>query len=339
MTPKDLRTQYGTGIQLRGDVLITQENDQIKIIGKKTLLFSNLTVEEIFILKTLREGLKFSSIENFLFNKRIMKILTLLNEHHFLKANITKSELETREGRQLDWLSHFTDSPQYVSEELRKKTVLILGCGGTGSIVATHLARAGVCSFVLVDGGLVDLPDLNRQFTYFESDIGKQKVDALKEYLHRTNEKISVTSLNKKIESAEDLLKILSQSNIHLVINCADTPIGLIHAFVAKACGITNVPVLFGGVGLNDATVGPLFTQSNCMLSYAEDMIRFHELLKNHENILKASICFTNTITAAQLAFEAFKFLTGVMSSLVANQSKTLSFIDFKLIEGKQWPS
>ncbi len=337
MTAQMLKKRYGSGIQFRGDVLIVKNQDEVKIIGKKTLLLKNLRAEEIFLLTVLREGLKFSSLENLIPDKRIMKILALLSENDFFKTNVSKEELNSKNGRQLDWLSHFTDKPQEVSINLENKTVAILGCGGTGSIVATHLARAGLKKFLLLDGSVVDLPDLNRQFTYFESDCGKPKVEVLSKYLVKTDETISVIPMHMKIETEGDVLKVLNETELDLVINCADTPVGLIHAIVAKACAIKEIPVLFGGVGLNDATVGPLFTAPSAMLSYADEMVRFHKLLKEHENILKASICFTNTLTATQLAFEAFKFLTGVISPIVANQSKTVNFVDYSLMDGKQW--
>lgn len=62
----------------------------------------------------------------------------------------------------------------------------IAGVGGIGSNVAMHLVRAGCIAQKLVDFDRVELSNLNRQF-YFIDQLGKYKVDMLRENLLRIN--------------------------------------------------------------------------------------------------------------------------------------------------------
>jgi sulfur carrier protein ThiS adenylyltransferase len=78
----------------------------------------------------------------------------------------------------------------------------IAGVGGIGSNVAMHLVRAGYTAQKLVDFDRVELSNLNRQF-YFIDQLGKYKVDMLRENLLRINpdavletERVRLTSEN-----------------------------------------------------------------------------------------------------------------------------------------------
>lgn len=69
---------------------------------------------------------------------------------------------------------------------LRKGTVGIAGAGGLGSNIAVSLARAGVGRLIIADRDAIEASNLNRQ-QYFVSQIGRRKVDALKENLEAIN--------------------------------------------------------------------------------------------------------------------------------------------------------
>ena len=72
------------------------------------------------------------------------------------------------------------------TEKLQKATVGIAGCGGLGSNAAVALTRAGVGRLILADPDRVELSNLNRQH-FFQSDIGKVKVEALAGHLRSVN--------------------------------------------------------------------------------------------------------------------------------------------------------
>ncbi|HAH32138.1 MAG TPA: thiamine biosynthesis protein ThiF [Elusimicrobia bacterium] len=69
---------------------------------------------------------------------------------------------------------------------LKTSTVGIAGAGGLGSNVAVSLARVGVGRLIIADFDRVEPSNLNRQ-QYFVKQIGRRKVEALRENLKNIN--------------------------------------------------------------------------------------------------------------------------------------------------------
>ena len=69
---------------------------------------------------------------------------------------------------------------------LRAGTVGIAGAGGLGSSAAVSLARAGVGRLIIADFDKIEPSNLNRQ-QYFVKQIGRRKVEALRENLRKIN--------------------------------------------------------------------------------------------------------------------------------------------------------
>ena len=90
-----------------------------------------------------------------------------------------------------DKASIFERNVPGTTEKLQKATVGIAGCGGLGSNAAVALARAGVGRLILADPDSVELSNLNRQY-FFQSDIGKVKVEALAAHLRAVNPDIEL---------------------------------------------------------------------------------------------------------------------------------------------------
>lgn len=104
---------------------------------------------------------------------------------------------------QFDYENFVTRNSGYVSAatqtKIRQKTLLIAGCG-IGSSVAVCAARMGFENFVLVDGDVVDPHNLNRQFYEF-ADIGKPKVDSLKDKILRINPEAKVEAIQLYLDA------------------------------------------------------------------------------------------------------------------------------------------
>lgn len=60
-------------------------------------------------------------------------------------------------------------------ERLKNASVLVIGAGGLGCPVLTVLSEAGLGRIGIVDGDVVEETNLNRQFLYSPSDLGKNK--------------------------------------------------------------------------------------------------------------------------------------------------------------------
>jgi molybdopterin/thiamine biosynthesis adenylyltransferase/proteasome lid subunit RPN8/RPN11 len=68
---------------------------------------------------------------------------------------------------------------------LGKLVVAVTGAGGTGSAVAEQLVRLGVRHLILVDGDRLSLSNVTRVYGSTPEDIGRPKVDVLRDHLSR----------------------------------------------------------------------------------------------------------------------------------------------------------
>jgi tRNA A37 threonylcarbamoyladenosine dehydratase len=324
-----LQQKYKNGVQLRADVLVSDDGDSVTFHAKKSLTIKARSVTERHRLKSLKIGV--ASLIGL--DSRSIKILSLLESVGYLKPFVGVDDGVL--GRQLDWLSHFTNEPQALQTKLAQKKVLIVGCGGTGAIIAEHLVRAGLRHFILLDGAQVDLPDMNRQLPYVVADCGRDKTVALRDRLNQLSVETQVSVYTQYLTSSVELETLITLHRPDLVIGAADTPLGFIHHWIATACGNTSTAVLFGGVGLKEGTLGPLLTSTAACQKYAADTLAAAQKLKDADNIPKASICFTNSLVAVWLAFEAFKFLTNISPPLSANGAIAIDL--FGVVGEMQW--
>ena len=100
-------------------------------------------------------------------------------------------------------------------EELRKKTVTIVGLGSLGSFTALLLAKNGI-NLNLIDFDKVSIENLSSQI-YSRKDVGKYKTRALAKYLKKINNDIRINIQNERLNSIN--IKILDSE---LVIDCTD---------------------------------------------------------------------------------------------------------------------
>jgi molybdopterin/thiamine biosynthesis adenylyltransferase len=106
-------------------------------------------------------------------------------------------------------------------ENIRGGSVLVVGCGGLGSMVALFLAGAGVGNLTLVDADSVELSNLHRQLAFRESDLNQPKAQALKNQLLALNSEITVTSASQRFgDNAESDAELLRE--VDIVIDATD---------------------------------------------------------------------------------------------------------------------
>ncbi len=96
-----------------------------------------------------------------------------------------------------DVTSRYFDQAQIA--RLKEVRVGIAGAGGLGSNCAHILVRSGIHRFVVADFDTVEPSNLNRQF-YFPDQVGRPKVDCLKENLSRINPGTSIAAHTLKLD-------------------------------------------------------------------------------------------------------------------------------------------
>lgn len=106
-------------------------------------------------------------------------------------------------------------------QKLSKAKIIVYGIGGVGSFTVEGLVRAGVENIILVDNDMIAPSNLNRQIHATISNIGKLKVDCMKERILSINPKVNVeTYIPQDIEHGEE---ILINDSIDYVVDAVDT--------------------------------------------------------------------------------------------------------------------
>jgi len=92
----------------------------------------------------------------------------------------------------------------YLSREerviLESVRIGVAGAGGLGSNCAAHLVRAGIRRLVIADFDIVVESNLNRQF-FFRGQVGRKKIDALRENLLRIEPSLELEMHDMKLDS------------------------------------------------------------------------------------------------------------------------------------------
>lgn len=106
-------------------------------------------------------------------------------------------------------------------EKLKNSKVAIFGIGGVGSFIAEGIARAGVGHIIIVDPDKVEISNINRQIQALHSNIGKYKVDVMKQRILDINPNAIVEAYRpEEIEGGE--INLLDES-ITYAIDAIDT--------------------------------------------------------------------------------------------------------------------
>ena len=130
--------------------------------------------------------------------------------------------------------------------KLQSKNVLIIGVGGVGQHVSTYLITNGIKKMTIVDFDKVELSNLNRQILLTEEDIGRYKVEVVKEVLLKKNSEAQITSINQKID-AQNIEKLIHGYDV--IVDAVDN--WETKLIIAKAEKDKNIPLLHVGVDGN----------------------------------------------------------------------------------------
>ena len=93
-------------------------------------------------------------------------------------------------------------------ELLSTKSVLIVGCGGLGNIIATTISCIGLKKIYLVDFDNIETHNIHRQFQFSLKDIGKNKAKKLCEKIKRCDTEVNAfeSYFNEDMDIKVDLV-------------------------------------------------------------------------------------------------------------------------------------
>ena len=127
---------------------------------------------------------------------------------------------------------------------LAGKRVAIVGLGGIGSPALQYLAAAGIGALTVIDDGVVELSNLQRQTIYAQRDIGHGKAVSARRWLANFDAAIDVAVHDARIDAG----------NAHTLLQGHDLVLDGTDNFatrlaVSDACVRADVPLLSAAVG------------------------------------------------------------------------------------------
>lgn len=227
--------------------------------------------------------------------------------------------------------------PVTALRRLRSCYVCILGLGGVGSIVLQHLVAAGLKRYVLVDRDQVETSNLNRQFIYAPSDIGKNKVEVCRDYVASRNIGAEVSISTESIDSLAALSR-LPLTQVDILIHCLDTPRESIDDIVYEYGARYRKAVITAGVGVSFGHWGPLmppeegltFNEWKELHGYSLWMTK---VARQRQTPTVWSFGATNTAIAAHLTQDVIEWLGGVANVRSLHSRLVQRFSDHSIME------
>ncbi|MDE0090892.1 MAG: HesA/MoeB/ThiF family protein [Thaumarchaeota archaeon] len=127
-------------------------------------------------------------------------------------------------------------------QRLMDARVTVVGAGGLGTPILTHLAAMGVGHISIVDRDTIELTNLHRQTLYSDADIGAAKVDAAAARLRKLNPDADISTMPVSV-NRRSARSVVDGSNI--VIDALDS----VDARYAlnEACFDAAIPFVTGG--------------------------------------------------------------------------------------------
>jgi molybdopterin/thiamine biosynthesis adenylyltransferase len=139
----------------------------------------------------------------------------------------------------------FPDLGEAGQRRLLDSTVLLVGCGATGTVIANHLARSGVGRLRIVDRDFIELNNLQRQLLFDEEDMaeGLPKAEAARRKLSRINSQIAVEGIVADV-TPDNILELLDGAD--LAMDGADN--FETRFLLNDACVQLGLPWIYSGV-------------------------------------------------------------------------------------------
>ena len=128
-------------------------------------------------------------------------------------------------------------------EILKKKRVLVVGCGGLGGHIIDQLARIGIGSIRVVDGDVFEESNLNRQLLSDVTLLGVSKAKAAAAHIARVNPDITVEAV-KEFLTESNAAELVAGCDV--VMDALDNIQG--RKILAAACTKAGIPYVYGAI-------------------------------------------------------------------------------------------
>lgn len=239
-----------------------------------------------------------------------------------------------RYSRQLLFLDELTlsqDETIELQKKIQNSKIAVFGIGGIGTWIVNGLYQIGVGELRITDPDIIEETNLNRQLFFDSGDIGRYKVDVVKDKLKDAN----IMPFRKRVDSSENLEELVAGCNF--LVNCADSPSVIETTRIINSYAVRhNIPYcVAGGYNLHLGMIGPIIIPG--MTKTFDDFIEYQKRvdpLKDLEKIRDIQQTgnlgpIAGTIANLQV-MEIFKYLTG-KGRINLNRFAEVDFMDLQV--------
>ena len=190
--------------------------------------------------------------------------------------------------------------PTLTEEEcalLRKKRILVVGCGGLGGHIIDQLCRIGVGFLRVVDGDVFEASNLNRQLLSSVPLLGVSKAKAAADHIARVNPDVDVEAVPAFLTEG-NAAEILAGCDI--VMDALDNIQS--RKILAAACAKAEIPYVYGAISGSVAQAAVSMPGDGLIETlYPEDVVIAD----------KSVLSFTPAMCASMQSALCVKLLTG----------------------------
>ena len=231
----------------------------------------------------------------------------------------------------------FTEAEQ---QKLRAAHIFIAGTGGAGGIQAATLARMGVGKITIMDPGVFDEPDFNRQYAAFSDTLGMNKAEATSHELERLAPYCEVAVHAHKLDNSQ-LERVVADCSLVIdAIDLQDYDYKVMLARLARKHGKYNMscPIPdFGAILITFAPTGLTFDEFTADRSFPP---MSNALRKRNQPVQyssetgmaflssRASLACSAALSAALLTTEAALYLSGKKPAAELVIAPAVTYID-----------
>lgn len=213
-----MKTSYLANIQ--------KINENLYLLGYGTLQeeISAEKAKQIYmVLQFTQTNRTRNEMEKFMERNNIEKgmIEYLLAKKQITNNRFVFNKADVPEFKNFLLLESLFNNSERIIRNLQKTNFYVIGCGGIGNNIAYALASNYPKSLVLIDGDTVCNGNLNRQFLFDRSLLGKYKAECLKAKLVERFENVEINHYNE-FASTELLDKILQTTENNMLLVSGD---------------------------------------------------------------------------------------------------------------------
>jgi len=302
-TSKQIKVKLNTKIEKEALMFLL---DNLQIKNNK---FNNIKKEFLFKFPSLGEKWLVETINKFIelnIFSRSKKPKSFFSEKYLLGLD-----------RQLAFLEALfpKEGVFFKQKQLKDAKIACLGVGVISQYIILPLLASGVGNFILVDFDKVETRNIGRQPIFRKEDVGRPKIDVIRDFIKQNRFGVKVKAINTMIKSPQDVEKLVKDSDI--ITQTCDYPRFEVRRWINKAClklKKPNIVVYSGRIGpfcipYKTSCYGCLEMRMKELAPFYED---FAEKIKKEGMRRYPELAFVPALCGVIAAREIISFILGV---------------------------